>query len=337
MSNLVSIIMPVYQVSDYVERCLKSVMKQTYTQLECIIVNDATKDDSIEKCERLINGYDGPIQFQVIHHEQNRGVSAARNTGTKAATGDFVYYMDSDDEMMPDCIEKLVRAALEHPEAEMVIGNVQVFVMGQKKKVTLDNDMPSLIQSNQQVVSLNHHQRITNGAWNKLIRKSFIEKHDLYFKEGIIIEDYLWTFHVMKYLSTVSVVKDITYHYYIKPGSIVTSSGDHKFGKSWSIIYNEILHNLTPGREGKELSRNVEGFCRRYLKYKAEFPVYTTLYDLYRKQARRYGCWYVYAVLILVRAFSWFGNPTVILKSLVVWRGKMKRWIRQFHHLPGLV
>ena len=325
--------MPVYQVSDYVERCLQSVMNQTYTELECIIVNDATKDDSIEKCERLINSYEGAIQFQIIHHEQNRGLSAARNTGTKAATGVFVYYIDSDDEIMPDCIEKLVRAALEHPEAEMVIGNVQFFWMGQKERVTLDNDMPSLIQSNQQVVSLNHHQRITNGAWNKLTRKAFIDEHDLYFKEGIIIEDYLWTFYVMKYLSTVYIVKDITYHYYRRQGSIATSSDDQKFAKSYSIIYDEILRNLTPGREDKELSRNLEGFCKRYLKYKAEFPVFTTLYDLYRKQSGRYGCWYVYVVLILVRGFSCIGNPLVILEPLIVWRGKIKRWKRQFRHV----
>ena len=71
----VSIIIPVYQVSNYVERCLKSVIGQTFTDFECIIVNDATRDDSIEKCERLIDGYDGPIRFRIIHHEVTRGLS----------------------------------------------------------------------------------------------------------------------------------------------------------------------------------------------------------------------------------------------------------------------
>ena len=123
MKDVVSIIIPVYQVSAYVERCLSSVMAQSYSQLECIIVNDATQDDSIAKCERLISDYSGPISFHIIHHECNQGLSAARNTGTKAATGDYIYYIDSDDDMTPDCIEKLVNAAQMHPDAEMVVGN----------------------------------------------------------------------------------------------------------------------------------------------------------------------------------------------------------------------
>ena len=104
----VSIIIPVYQVSNYVERCLKSVIGQTFTDFECIIVNDATRDDSIEKCERLIDGYDGPIRFRIIHHEVTRGLSAARNTGTTAAKGDYILYVDSDDVITKDCVEKLM-------------------------------------------------------------------------------------------------------------------------------------------------------------------------------------------------------------------------------------
>ena len=94
---MVTIVIPVYQVSEYVERCVCSVMAQSYPYLECIIVDDATQDDSIVKCEQLIAAYKGPIRFRILHHGQNRGLSAARNTGTKVATGDYLYYLDSDD------------------------------------------------------------------------------------------------------------------------------------------------------------------------------------------------------------------------------------------------
>lgn len=120
---MVSVIVPVYQVSEYVERCIRSVMDQTYTDIECIIADDATQDDSIEKCEALIENYDGPIQFWIIRHEQNRGLSAARNTGTKAAKGAYLYYLDSDDYISPDCIEKLVSVVKDDPSIEMVQGN----------------------------------------------------------------------------------------------------------------------------------------------------------------------------------------------------------------------
>ena len=84
----VSIIIPVYNVSAYIERCIKSVINQTYYDIECIIVDDATPDDSITKCEQMIAAYDVPIRFSILHHQQNRGLSAARNTGTEVATGE---------------------------------------------------------------------------------------------------------------------------------------------------------------------------------------------------------------------------------------------------------
>ena len=129
--ELVSVIIPVYQVTDYVERCLKSVMSQTYTDIECIIVDDKTQDDSIEKCERLIEVYNnnlkldgkGRIRFKILHHEVNRGLSAARNTGTQAATGEYLYYLDSDDYISADCIETLIAPFKEHASLEMVQGN----------------------------------------------------------------------------------------------------------------------------------------------------------------------------------------------------------------------
>ena len=122
---MVTIIIPVYQVSAYVERCILSVMDQDYDAIECIIVDDATQDDSIEQCERLIERYNGPILFKILHHQYNRGLSAARNTGTDAASGDYLYYLDSDDEITTDCIEKLMAYAVSYPEAEMILGNHQ--------------------------------------------------------------------------------------------------------------------------------------------------------------------------------------------------------------------
>ena len=91
---MVSVVIPVYQVSGYIERCIRSVMAQTFTDIECIIVDDASQDDSIEKCERLIGEYDGPIRFRILRHKENRGLSAARNTGAKAATGEWIFFIE---------------------------------------------------------------------------------------------------------------------------------------------------------------------------------------------------------------------------------------------------
>ena len=101
---------------------MMSVIKQTYNHFECILVDDASSDDSIDKCEQMIAKYKGPIQFRILHHEHNRGLSAARNTGTDAAKGDYVLYIDSDDLISNDCVEKLMAPLLKDNDIEIVMG-----------------------------------------------------------------------------------------------------------------------------------------------------------------------------------------------------------------------
>ena len=189
----VSIIIPVYQVSNYVERCLKSVIGQTFTDFECIIVNDATRDDSIEKCERLIDGYDGPIRFRIIHHEVTRGLSAARNTGTTAAKGDYILYVDSDDFITKDCVEKLMAPVLRDQSIEIVSGVTRRFSdsypLPPSRPKKLDNEDNNSLEAVRS--SFFDRKRMTRSAWNKLIRKDFLDRYSLSFKEGIIWEDTL--------------------------------------------------------------------------------------------------------------------------------------------------
>jgi len=331
--GLISIIIPVYQVSDYVERCIRSVMSQTFKDIECIIVDDATEDDSIDKCERLIKEYNdnlndnldvrGGVRFKILHHEMNRGLSAARNTGTKAATGEFVFYLDGDDEITHDCIEKMMLMAVKYPEAEMVVGNYMECREGVRAKVMHGEDLPAVIQSNEEYARYYRLHRISHSAWNKLIKRSFIEKHGLYFKEGILYEDYMWMFHVAKYVSFVCVVKDVTYHYCIRSGSITMDSDEKKVGESYVVIYDNILNHLTPRRERKELTYCVERFCKQYLTYKDTMPAYKELLGLFTEQAKEYRCWYAYMVLMVVAMMGQIGNPMKLLSALHVVRWKL--------------
>ena len=106
----ITIVVPVYNVEPYIEDCLKSVAEQTYKgDIECIIVDDCTPDGSCAIIEHFINEYNGSIDFKLLHHTKNRGLSAARNTGIGAATGEYIYFLDSDDEITPECIELLTK------------------------------------------------------------------------------------------------------------------------------------------------------------------------------------------------------------------------------------
>lgn len=323
----VSVIVPVYSVSAYIERSIRSVMNQTYDCIECIVVDDATLDDSIVKCKRLIDEYEGPICFRIFHHEYNRGLSESRNTGTIASTGDYIFYLDSDDEIMPDCIGKLVKVAEEHPEAEMVIGNYEEISEGKQARIKHDERLPAHIQTNERFVSYYHHHQISFAAWNKLIKRSFINSHCLFFKEGILYEDYLWMFYVAKYLSVVFIVKEVTYRYYIRPGSITMSSDHLSVGRSYMIIFDDILHHLTIGREKKELNYCAERFCKHYLNSKKKFPAYKSLYRLYLKLTLQYHSLYANIVLVFIGVLGLFGNPMTFLLLLHSLRWKMTRLI----------
>ena len=311
---MVSVIIPVYQVSDYIERCIRSVMAQSYTDIECVIVDDATRDDSIVKCEGLINEYDGPIRFRILHHDMNLGLSAARNTGTDAATGEYIYYLDSDDDITPDCIEKLVACTLEDDAIEMVQGNyVKTGDGDDYDGGSVDHRIKTNDDARYQFLQL---RRLNYTVWNKLLKRAFVIENRLYNKEGIINEDLLWTFHLIKYLSNACLCKEVTYHYLIRPGSIRTSESMKKMGQSYAIIYDEMLHCLTPGKEKGELKGLLPTFCAMLASYYRCAPEMKPVVRLYKRQARRYGCWPAYLTLVVIAPVCRFGNPSGILMRL---------------------
>lgn len=260
----VSIIIPVYGVSDYIERCVKSVMNQTYDNIECIVVDDATPDASIVKCERLIAEYNAVLNektkgmgFRILHHEHNRGLSAARNTGTDAATGDYIFYLDSDDEITNDCIEKLVEPIKNDTTIEMVVGNYACNSHGNqilRKQQERDIDTLGAVRDFYFCKS-----GFCVNAWNKLVKREILSQYDISFKEGILWEDNLWTFFLLKYLNHIYIIPNVTYIYYIRPHSITTETDRERKVHHWKLMYGEIANHFTVGESGKE--------AKFYIKY----------------------------------------------------------------------
>lgn len=322
--SLVSVIVPVYQVSEYVERCLRSVMAQTYAEIECIIVDDASKDDSIAKCEALISGYSGPIQFRIIHHDQNRGLSASRNTGTEAATGEYLYYLDSDDYISPNCIERLVSATQSDPSIEMVQGNS--LMTGGGKDVLLyrlDHPVKTLdYDTTRQAFFKNRYVYIS--AWNKLLKRSFVVEHRLSCREGLVFEDLLWVFYLLKELKVAYLCEELTYYYCLRLGSISTAAKPSSVA-CYTVIFDEILHHLTPGREREEIKGFLYYFIKRYVSYVKIVPAFKNTIKLYRAKARQYHCWYENAMLFATGIVGSIGNPFSLLAFLNGIRWKVRK------------
>ena len=119
----ISIIVPVYNVEQYIKECFDSISAQTYKgEIECIFVDDCGQDKSVEILEKMIACYQGGISFSIIHHDHNKGLSGARNTGIRNASGDYLYFLDSDDYLLPKSIELLANIVRQNPNVQVVQG-----------------------------------------------------------------------------------------------------------------------------------------------------------------------------------------------------------------------
>ena len=231
----VSIIIPVYNVVDYIERCWKSVNAQTYSNIELIFVDDCGTDESISKLETLISeGSRFPVQ--IIKHKKNRGLSAARNTGIEASSGDYIYFLDSDDDLAPSCIEELV-APLGDYDYDFVIGDYKLIGDGGYSPLLLPEGG---IIGNEKIIKAYAEGKWYVMAWNKLLKKSFILGNGLFFKEGIIHEDVLWTFKLACLSESMYVVPKPVYNYYVRKASIMTSMSIEKDLSVYLDVLDEI-------------------------------------------------------------------------------------------------
>ena len=234
----ISIIIPVYNVAPYIAACLQSVMRQSCTQaLECILVDDCGPDNSMEVANETLSSYCGPIDFKIVRHEQNRGLSAARNTGMAHATGDYVYFLDSDDEITPDCIACLAEPLKTEPY-DMTIGACRI-EGGTIPGVALQLK-DGMVLRDKEIVKAYRLQQWYMMSVNKLYRLDFLRTHGLTFKEGILHEDELWSFQIACMARSMAVVAHETYIYKLRQGSITVNKVSEKHMTSLNTILAEM-------------------------------------------------------------------------------------------------
>lgn len=223
MEIKVSIVIPVYKVEKYIERCLRSVFHQTYASIECIIVNDCTPDNSFIIAKNIVESYQGSIDFKFVEHEKNMGLSEARNTGIKMATGRYYFFLDSDDAIPPTSIEKLVETALLNDCPEIVMG-VTKGVDANGNNVEVSSAQTRSFHGNSEVF-----QGYLNNLWyviacNKLVRKDVFADHKTFFLPGITHEDVMWSFEISTYVNKIILCPFVTYHYYIGDSNSISRS-----------------------------------------------------------------------------------------------------------------
>ena len=214
---VVSLIMPIYNVSSCVEPSLKSALSQRYGDMEYILVDDCGTDDSMDIVMRIKGEYPNK-NIRILKHTHNRGLSAARNTGLAAASGEYVFFMDSDDLITPDCIAEHV-AAIEKYDADFTDAGIEV--IGGRNIFSTATDYIYLNNTTDLLKSY-FNGRLHISAWNKLVKRSFLCEHRLLFTEGLIYEDVEWLFHVSQKAKALVVIPQTTYQYIIRKKSITT-------------------------------------------------------------------------------------------------------------------
>lgn len=271
----VSIIIPIYNVEQYIERCIISVINQTYRQLEVILVDDCSPDNSMSLARQLVDKSTNKegLKFKFIKREKNGGLSAARNMGIKAATGDYFYLLDSDDEITPICIERLATLAQKYKGVNIVHGNTWCnndryawLDISKKRFPEFSNDREWI---KKQYVNIDYNLKdyIPVIACNKLYNREWFVNNQLWFKEGIIHEDEHWRIMFWKYIDSTAFTNVITYKYYIREGSIVTSAKtkDKKY-YSFLEIYRDYLPTI-----GNFSNEDIRKILIRLLKIRRDY------------------------------------------------------------------
>ena len=240
---LVTISIPLFKCEDFLVKCLDSVRNQTYSNLEVTLINDQTPDNSFEIAEKYIHKYNLK-NWRIIHLNKNSGLSVVRNKGIDTATEKYLFFLDSDDTITTDCIEKLVEVA-EQSGAQMTISQIEceksttgekLFCLGKLK-------ISDTITGNEEVLKAFASGKILSSAVNKLFVVECLQKEKLYFVPGLYAQDELWTFHIILKLKSVAFQKDITYTYYLHSESVIHNREKRHFD-NWQTIGEYIDKDL---------------------------------------------------------------------------------------------
>lgn len=277
MKPLISIVVPVYNVEKYIHECLESILNQSYKNIEVIIVNDGTLDNSIAKIEDLLKDKRTRLISQV-----NQGLSAARNTGIKAALGEYISFIDSDDKVKSSFIETLYDKANE-TNADIVRGSFRNF----------DGNIPEgwitdfNISPSRGTEALRYflNDNVSFVVWSSLYRTTFLRENRLEFTEGILLEDGDFTTRSYINASVVATSDAPNYYYRVRPGSILTSNNAQRRSQSEAKVIQNFInwHESITNHEIKLLiEQSIYAFMRDWtkvlVKNKVKFSAHNSCY-----------------------------------------------------------
>ena len=246
----VSIIVPFYNVEKYIEKCLTSLVNQTLEEIEIILVNDGSKDESIKVAKDFEQKYPAKIRY---YEKPNGGLGDARNFGIKFAKGEYIAFLDSDDYVEPTMYEEMYEMAIKE-KSDMVECDFWWEYPNKKKDdrgVEYKNQNDMLLKA-----------RVV--AWNKLIKKDIYEKHpEARFAVGLRYEDVEGFYKILPYINKVSFIRKPFIHYVQRNNSI--SNTQNKKNEEMFIVLDNVLNYYKEKNIYEKFEKELEYTYTRYL------------------------------------------------------------------------
>ena len=237
MKPLLTVVIPVYNVEKYLDRCLKSILIQEWKNYDIILVDDGSTDRSPQICDDYVKAYD----FISVIHKENGGLSEARNTGLSQAKGEYIYFPDSDDWLEPDTFIALAEA-LESQKFDIISFNRE-FVKGEEDVIISDPVETQVFNGKDAFVHMLKHSYITGFANDKIYRKSLFVDHDILFPKGKYYEDLGTNYKLFLSAKKVYATNQKYYHYLIDNPDSITQSWNEKKFRDMFEFYKEVFYS----------------------------------------------------------------------------------------------
>lgn len=211
----ISIVVPVYNVEKDLQRCVESIIKQSYPLWELWLINDGSTDSSADLCEKFA-AYDNRIR---VIHKENGGVSSARNVGIDNASGDYVIFVDSDDYLEENTLELMLKAAIS-ANADVVLCGFIYRIMSENSTIRNVPQHPFVGDNDSFLANYFwevYQKDLINPPWNKLIRRELLQENDLKFNINFsILEDIAFSIQVLEKSSKIVILQEALYNYCFK-------------------------------------------------------------------------------------------------------------------------
>lgn len=223
----ISIVVPVYGVEAYIERCVRSLFEQTLDDLEYIFVNDCSRDNSVKILKELITEYQ-INNVRIVNHSENMGLPQARKSGISIATGDYIINVDSDDWVDKDYCKLLYNKAVEDNSDMVVCGYWSVDEAQEQREPWCDL---SIYSKSEMAMKYSVAMLLTPNIWIKLVKRDILQRPDFVFPRSFLAEDWVMTVQCVFYADKISYVPKNLYYY-----DIGNNTQSKKTDKESSII-----------------------------------------------------------------------------------------------------